>query len=170
MKIVLACSLLVFVLNIAACKKDNKIPLVKSEVEVNATVVLSTGETIIINASGDNAKMGCTLLGGGSYISATNAANASVYIGSVYSSGLSCVTSPGTYNFECQYRKNTADPNTPIWSNWANNVTNKGSITFTTFNDNIIEGNFHAIAKCFSPGCAFGVDSAIISGTFKKNF
>ena len=148
-----------------ACKKESETPLNNSE--VNATVVLSTGETISINGKGDNAKIGCSL--GGTYITSINDNNAAVYISLLGAPGYLCVNSPGTYNFECQYRRNITDPNTAVWSNWSNNVIDKGSITFTAYNDHYIEGSFSAVAKCFSPGCVFGVDSAIINGTFKKN-
>jgi hypothetical protein len=60
-----------------------------------------------------------------------------------------------------------ADPNTPIFSN---SGINKGSITFTVVNDHHLEGYFNAISLCNSPGCAFGIDSVIIAGTFKGDF
>lgn len=145
-----------------SCKKGNDVP--PNNNEMKATVVVSPASTININATGSKARMGCSFLGGGTFVAGTNEVNAAVYISYVYSTNFSCVSSPGTYNFSCEYRKNVADPNTPIYSN---NGMNPGSITFTVINDHYMEGSFTAVSRCNSPGCAFGVDSVIISGTFK---
>lgn len=151
---------------ISACKKKND-PIPANNNEVNTTVVISPTSTITINAKGSKVKMGCNLWGVGTFINGTNDDNAAVIISYVYGSGSSCVKTPGTYNFSCEYRKNVADPNTPIWSN---NGANRGSITFTAITDNYMEGYFNAVSRCNSGGCVFGVDSVIITGTFKGNF
>lgn len=147
------------------CKKNN-VEVVQKMTEVKATIVVSPTNTININSTGSNAKMGCSSSGGGTYVDGTNEANAAVYI-SLYASGFSCVTSPGTYNFSCQYRKNVADPNTPIFSN---NGINPGSITFTSINGHHMEGSFTAVCWCNSSGCVFGVDFVNVSGTFKGDY
>jgi hypothetical protein len=144
-----------------SCKKKNEAPPNKNEVK--ATVVVSPASTITINATGSKALMGCSF-GSGSYVDGTNEANAAVYILYVYGANLSCVTIPGTYSFSCEYRVNVADPNTPIYSN---NGANPGSITFTTVNDHSMEGSFTAVCRCNSGGCVFGVDSVVVTGTFK---
>jgi len=144
-----------------SCKKKNEVAVNSNEVK--ATVVVSPTTTINISATATKALMGCASLGGGTYVDGTSASNAAVYI-SLYASGVMCVTSAGTYNFSCEYRKNVADPNTPIFSN---NGMNRGSITFTTVNDHYMEGFFTAVCRCNSGGCVSGVDSVIVNGTFK---
>ncbi len=148
------------------CKKNN-VAVVQNMTEVKATVVVSPSSTITINATGSNAKMGCAVLGAGTYVEGTNEANAAVYISYVNYANSLCVTSPGTYNFSCEYRKNVADPNTPIFSN---NGINRGSITFTSINDHHMEGSFTAVCWCNSSGCVFGVDFVNVSGTFKGDY
>ena len=150
----------------SACKKKPDAAPPNNN-EVNATVVISPTSTITINAKGSKAKMGCSFLGGGNFISGTNETNAAIYIAYVYGSGASCVSNPGTYNFSCEYRKNGTDSNTPIWSN---NGANRGSITFTAINDHYMEGFFNAVSRCNYGSCVIGVDSVIINGTFKGNF
>jgi hypothetical protein len=165
MKILLGfiiCTLLI----VSSCKKSSTGDVTSTNYEVKATVVVSATSTITINATGSKAKMGCAVLGAGTYVEGTNEANAAVYI-VVYAPGFSCVTNPGTYNFTCEYRKNVADLNTPIFSN---NGINPGSITFTAINDHHMEGFFNAVSRCNSTGCAFGVDSVVIAGTFKGDY
>ncbi len=151
-----------------SCKKKNDAPP-PNNYELKATVIISPGNTININASGSKARMGCSLWGGGTFIEGTGEANAAVYISYVFSnsSTFQCVTVPGTYNFSCEYRKNITDPNTPIYSNIG---INRGSITFTVVNDHHMEGYFNAVSWCNSSGCAFRIDSVIIAGTFKGDF
>jgi len=148
------------------CKKKIDTPPPNNN-EMKATVIVSSGSTINIDAAGSKAAMGCSLFGGGTFVSGTNPDNAAAYISYVHSAGLSCITSPGTYNFSCEYRKNIADPNTPIYSNIG---INRGNITFTVVNDHYMEGYFNAVSWCNSPGCAFRIDSVIIAGTFKGNY
>ncbi len=65
----------------SACKKDSQPTLPPNHNEVTATVVLSSGNIININANGSKALMGLRgFLGGPDYIEGTNAANAAVYI------------------------------------------------------------------------------------------
>jgi len=153
--------LLLFISCFISCKK--KFEITPNNNVVKAMVVVSPTSTININAAGTKAVMGCSFWAGGSYIGGTNEANAAVYI-TVYGTNFSCVSSPGTYSFNCEYRKNVVDPATPIYSN---NGINRGSITFTTINDHYMEGSFTAVCWCNSPGCVPGVDSVIVSGTFK---
>lgn len=172
MKKIIVYFLVVMMTLTSSCKKQNDV-IPPNTNEVNATVVVSPTSTITINAKGSKAKMGCSLWGGGTFINGTNDANAAVIISYVYGSGSSCVKTPGTYNFSCEYRKNVGAPNTPIWSNVPVNggsITNRGSITLTVANDHYYEGYFNAVAKCASSGICGDVDSVIINGTFKGNF
>jgi hypothetical protein len=148
------------------CKKNN-VAVVQKMTEVKATIVVSPTSTININSTGSNAKMGCsaTIVGSMTFIVGTNENNAAVYI-EIPLNNL-CITSPGTYNFSCQYRKNVADPNTPVFSN---NGINPGSITFTAINGHHMEGSFIAVCWCNSSGCVFGVDFVNVSGTFKGDY
>ena len=150
--------LLLFISFFISCKKKNVEP--PNNNIVKATVVLSSGSTININATGSKALIGCASFGGGTYVDGTNEANAAVYI-SLYSTNFSCVTSPGTYGFHCQYRSNVADPNTPIYGN------SGGSITFTVINDHYMEGSFTAVCQCITPVCILNVDSVVVTGSFK---
>ena len=156
---------LVIILLLTSCfiscgKKEHVAP---NNNEVKATVVVSPTSTITINAKGYNALMGTSFFGGGTFIDGIGEANAAVYI-NVYSSGFMAVNSPGTYSFSCEYRKNVADQNAPIYSN---NGMNAGSITFTAINDHSMQGFFSAVCRCNSSGCVLGIDSVIVTGTFK---
>ena len=153
--------LLLFISCFISCKK--KFEIAPNNNEVKAVVVVSPTSTITINARGTKAPMGTRFLGIGTFVEGTNEANAAVYI-TAFSGGVMAVTSPGTYSFICEYRTNVANPNTPIYSN---SGTNTGSITFTSINDHSMEGFFNATCRCVSVGCVFGVDSVIVSGTFK---
>jgi hypothetical protein len=124
--------------------------------EIKATVFVSPSNTVVINATGQKANLiKCVTLGGGTFVGGTNENNAAVYI-TVYETGIRCVSDPGSYDstFFCQYRPNVEDPATPIYGNTS------GSITFTTITDNYMEGFFSAV-------CSNGLDSVIVTGTFK---
>jgi hypothetical protein len=137
-----------------SCKKKNAEP--PNNNEIKATVVLSSGGTVNVNAKGSKAQMGYAPYGGYTYLGVTNEANAAVYI-NIFSQ-----VTPGTYSFDCEYRPNVADANTPSYGG------SGGSITFTVINDHSMEGYFTAIScQCIPPGCVFGVDSVVVSGTFK---
>ena len=166
MKKIIVYVLVVIAILISACKKKND-PAPLNNNEVNATVVISPTSTITINAKGTKAKMACSILGGGTFIEGTHDNGAAVYINISNPPALSCITSPGTYNFSCEYRKNVADPNTPIFSN---NGINPGSITFTTINGHYMQGTFTAVCWCNSSGFMFGVDFVNVSGTFKGDY
>jgi hypothetical protein len=86
----------------SSCKKSSTGNVSPNKNEVKATVVISPTSTIMINATGSKAQMGCSSLGGGTFVSGTNPGNAAVYISYVHSTGLSCITSPGAYNFSCE--------------------------------------------------------------------
>ena len=158
--------LLLLVSIFVTCKKESDDPPPNNN-EVKATILLPSGNTININATATKASMGCLIsLGGGyTHIDATNTANAAVYM-SIYVPVTTCVTTPGTYNFNCEYRVDFTSGSTPIYSNLL--ATNRGSITFTTINDHYMEGTFNAICRCASPGC--GTDSVAVSGTFKGDY
>src|SRR5688572_1089611 len=158
----------IFFFLFTGCKKKNDTQPPNNN-ELNATVIISPGNTININATGSKARMGCFPWGGGTFVAGTGEAHAAVYISYVFSnsSTFACITAPGTYDFSCEYRKNIADPNTPIFSKIG---TNRGSITFTVVNDHHMEGYFNAVSWCNSFGCAFRIDSVIIAGTFKGDF
>ncbi len=160
MKTITANILVLIIIITSACKKTNDALLPPNNNEVNASVVLSSGTTVIINAKGTKAPMGLSgVFGAPGFVDGTSASNAAVYI-EIYPS----ISSTGTFvyaqGFRCQYRTNVADPNTPIYQN---NGINAGSITFTTVNNNYIEGNFNAV-------CRLNTDSVIISGTFKGDY
>ena len=155
--------LLVTVFSVAAtvvlvgCKKNSPPPSLPNNNEVNATVVLSSGQIITINARGTKAPMGLSSpLGGSSYVDGTNDAGNAVYINI-----FPIISGPGTFDFaggfRCQYRINAGSGATPIYEN---NGANAGSITFTTANAQMMEGSFNAV-------CRYGTDSVLVAGTFK---
>ena len=156
--------LILFMSCFISCKKKNDI--VPNNNEVKATVIVSPTSTITINAKGSKTWMG-TASFSGTVIQGTNEANAAVYINVFSGVAFLPVTIPGTYSIRCEYRTNVASQNTPIYSN---SGTNAGSITFTTINGQFMEGFFNTVCRCFSPGCAYGVDSVIVSGTFKGDY
>ena len=158
--------LFLLVSSFATCKKGSDDPPPNNN-EVKATILLPSGNTININATTTKALMGCSisLVGGSTHIDATNSANAAVYM-SIFVPATTCVTTPGTYNFICEYRVDISSASTPIYSNLT--ATNRGTITFTTINDHYMEGFFNAICRCASAGC--GTDSVVVSGTFKGDY
>jgi hypothetical protein len=167
MKVIVLYAMALLSVFIPACNK-NKDTVPPNTNEINATVLLTTGSTITINAKGTKAVMGCTLLGGGNFLYGTSDNNAYVYLGSIYGPGFSCVSAPGTYPLVCEYKTNRADPATRAWSNMG---TNRGSITFTVVNDHYLEGHFNAVSKCISAGCgSSSMDTVVINGTFKGNY
>jgi hypothetical protein len=154
--------LLLLISCFVSCQKKNDVP--QNNNEVKATVVVSPTSTININATGSKTRMGCANCAG-TIVEGTNEANAAVYITvnppSSSVPNLACVTSTGTYVFDCQYRPNVADPNTPIYGSFG------GSMTFIAINDHYMEGSFTTVCRCISQGCAFGVDSVVVTGSFR---
>lgn len=141
--------------------KDNKVEPLNNN-EFKAEVLLSSGAIVKIVATGKKALIECSLLGN-TFLEGTNEANAAVYLSN---NGQKCINNTGTYSFVCQYRVNAVNQNTPIFTSLADNP---GSITFTQINDHYMEGNFTATCLCESPGCTFGIDSVVVSGSFKGN-
>ena len=142
---------------LVSCKKNSPPAPLPNNNEVNATVVLSSGQIININARGTKAPMGLgSPFTGPTYVDGRNAAGNEVYI-SVFPT----ISSPGTFDFpvgfRCQYRINAGSGTTPIYEN---NGANAGSITFTTANAQKMEGSFSAL-------CRYGTDSVLVTGTFK---
>jgi hypothetical protein len=139
-----------------SCKKNEIPPSLDSNNQVKATVILSTGDTIKINATGSKAPMGCSV--GYSFVDGTNETNEAIYL-NVLNINNSCLNSPGNYNLDCQYRPDGASPTTSIYVNQG-----VGSITFTTLNINsYAEGYFDAV-------CKSGSDSVIVNGSFKGHW
>lgn len=137
-----------------SCKKSNlSNEDLLSKNRVDATIVLSSGAIIRINATGPKAVMGCGLIGGGTYVDGTNDTKSAIYNNII---GF-CIVSPGTYSFSCQYRTDVSSQSAPIYENLG--VSNPGSITFTTFTDHYAEGSFNAV-------CKYGTDSVTVNGTF----
>jgi hypothetical protein len=159
-------ALLLLVSSFGSCKKGSDAPPTNNN-EVKATILLTSGTAITINATTTKALMGCTitLVGGSTHIDGTNAANAAIHI-SIFVPGSMCVTAAGTYNFGCEYRQDVTSGNTPIYSNLG--IANPGNITFTTINEHYMEGYFTALCRCASAGC--GTDTVIVSGTFKGDY
>ena len=153
-------SFILICLSHLSCNKKDDPPVNTNEFK--ATVVLSSGAIISIDAKGTKAAMGCGLLGSGTFVSGSNESNAGVNI-TAYGVGSACITVPGTYSFRCEYRVNTASTNTPIYENHF--ATNKGSITFTAINNSYMEGYFNAV--CVLPP---RVDSVTVNGSFKGNY
>ena len=153
-------SLILICLFHLSCNKKDDTPVNTNEFK--ATVVLSSGSIVNIDAKGTKAAMGCGLLGSGTFVSGSNESNAGVNI-IAYGVGSACITNPGTYSFRCEYRVNTVSPNTPIYENHF--ATNKGSITVTTINNSYMEGYFNAV--CVLPPRA---DSVTVNGSFRGNY
>ena len=151
--------ILICLVNLSCNKKDDA-PVNNNEFK--ATVILSSGSIVNIDAKGTKAAMGCGLLGSGTFVSGSNESNAGVNM-TVYGAGSSCVTIPGTYSFRCEYRVNTVSTSTPIYENHF--AANNGSITFTAVNNSYMEGHFNAV--CVLPPRA---DSVTVIGSFKGNY
>ncbi len=143
-----------------SCKKDGPPALPPNHNEVSASVILTSGPAITINAKGTKAPMGLNgWLGGGGYVDGTNDAGNAVYI-SIFPG----ISGPGTYDlasgYRCEYRINATSGTSPIYMN---SGANAGSITFIKANAQEMEGSFTAV-------CRYGTDSVIVSGTFKGDY
>ncbi len=157
MKVLVAVFITVVTFGSLGCKKNSLPSPLPNNNEFNATVVLSSGQILNINARGTKAPMGLSSpLGGASYVDGTNEAGNAVYI-----NVFPIISGPGTFDFasgfRCQYRVNAGSGATPIYEN---NGANAGSITFTSANAQKMEGSFNAV-------CRFGTDSVLVTGTFK---
>ena len=146
-------TLLVLIIIFNACKKKNDEP--PNNNELKATVVVSPVKTVIIDAKAEKAIMGCANIFGNTYtyIDGIGESDAALYI-TVVDANIQCITGPGTYSMDCEYRVNVNDQSTPIF------VDQAGSITFTAINEKYMEGFFNAV-------CVYGIDSVVVSGTFK---
>lgn len=145
------------VILLISCKKEGTPATLAKNNELKATVIFASGDTVKINALGSKLVMGCGLLSGASFLAGTDEMNRAVYL-TAYTSNFSCITSPGTYMFSCEYRLNTMSQSTPIYTNTV--VSDRGNITFTTVDGKHVEGYFHAL-------CKSGNDSVFVQGTFK---
>lgn len=151
--------LLLFVTAGTACNK-NKDVVAPNNNEVNATVLLSNGQTVTISAEGTKAILGLSgYFGSPGFIDGTNDANAAVYI-NVYPSISSTGTFDYAHGFQCEYRPNVGSTTTPIYTMLGGAP---GSITFTSVSSTYLEGSFTA-------RCRTTTDSVIVSGTFKGDF
>jgi len=145
--------LLLLIGSITTCKKKDSGP--PNSNEMKATGVFSSGHAFNFTAKGSNVKMGtgCTLIGG--YVTGTNESHAIVSISTT------TLTSPGTFAFICEYRANDLVADTPIYEG------SGSGLTITSINDHYLAGYFTVVCRCISTGCVLGVDSVIVSGTFK---
>src|SRR5689334_4188589 len=88
---------LAVLLCICSCKKNNNTTTPQNKAEVKATVTLSSGSVVTINASGDKATVTRDIFGY-TYVFGSNQANAGVNL------MFPNVTSLGTYSYLCEYR------------------------------------------------------------------
>ena len=156
-----ACSSALFLMPLiffCSCKKhSNTQP--QSQTEVKATVTLSSGNTISINATGVRATITRDIYGY-TYVYGATENNAGVNL------MFPNITSPGTYSFICEYRVNTASTSTPIYTNAPSFVANAGGVTVVAVTAHHIEGAFVATCKTNSTA----TDSAFVSGSFKGDY
>ena len=160
-KYITSCFLVVLICCCFSCKKAKT----NNQNELKATVKLISGETIIINASGGNARMDCE---NGFSIDNGNQYPAPGLALQTYNNSGNCITSAGTYtapNFLCSFSQvpGTVYGNIATAAPGSVGARNPGSITFTSFSNTYVECSFSAT-------CMHGAnDSVIINGTFKGN-
>ena len=132
---------------------------------LNATVALSSGNTITINATGTKATAYKDDFGF-AHISGLNSANAEVNI------SFQTLSSPGTYNLYCEYRVDAKSTPNLIYANtFAQSQPNgfptyQGSVTLTAVTPSHIEGTFSALCKT----SINATDSAMVTGSFKGDY
>ena len=149
---------LYLLLLVCSCKRDED-PVIPNNNEMNANVVLSSGNTILINARGSKAKISKDFYGI-TYISGVNENNEGVFL------MFGTVTVPGVITYLCEYRVNVNSQTTPIYVNALPFVANSGNVIITAVSERHIEGTFTATCKT-SAGAA---DSAVITGSFKGDY
>jgi hypothetical protein len=161
--IVPAVLLLVSGICVLSCKKEKGHLYFR---EIRATAVLGSGEVINFNVNQPpQANLGVDPYVGYPYISVTNEYNSKIYMSVADISGLGGPNQAGTYpsgsyRYVCHFiLNNLATPG----EEYSNTPYNPGSITFTRFETNYMEGNFFAY-------CKLGTDSVLVSGTFKGEF
>ena len=142
-----------------SCKKDEVDPDAKfKENYLKATILLSSGDSVIIEATGKDVHMGCEIWTG-NYIYGENEYYQSLSLSVLlWSSG--CVSKAGTFDLKCTYTTDKRRSYFPVYEN--NPLINPGEITFTKVNGTYSEGYFSCIS--IDP---FTLDSVLVSGTFK---
>ena len=138
-----------------ACNKER--PPLRGK-EVQATIVLSGGSTIVINTSPGNAYIGCS----SQYMSSQRQSiiqgiNDAYTAAILLSIGDTCIVRAGTYEFTCQYVKDYNGQRIPYQND---SVADRGTVTYSVVTNDYVEGNFHAV-------CKNELDSVLVSGTFK---
>lgn len=147
-----------------SCNKNSE-PAHSNNNFLNATVSLSSGNTITINATGSKVKFSKDVFGD-AFIGGLNSDNAEVNI--IFQT----LRSPGTYSLYCEYRvdakstpnliyANTYAPNQPNGS-----LTYQGTVTIIASTPSHIEGTFSAICKTSMNA----TDSAMVTGSFKGDY
>ena len=162
-KIMALCHVLLLVF-LFSCKKHYNESI--NHNELKATIRLSTGSEIFINATGSYAIMDCQ---NGFKIDNNNQYPAPGLALDIHDASGNCITSTGTYyipNFDCSVGTGGTVPilyNNQVVFNQPAASHNPGSITFTSFSNSDVQ--------CyFSCTCMHGAnDSVIINGTFIGN-
>jgi hypothetical protein len=132
---------------------------------LNASVSLSSGNIVTINATGSKVKFSKDIFGY-ALISGLNGDNAEVNI------NFQTLSSPGTYGLYCEYRVDAKSTPNLIYANtYAANQANgfptyQGSVTITAVTLSHIEGTFSATCKTSLNAS----DSAIVTGSFKGDY
>ena len=132
---------------------------------LNASVSLSSGNTVTINATGSKVKFSKDVFGY-ALISGLNSDNAEVNI------SFQTLTSPGTYSLYCEYRVDAKSTPNLIYANtFAANQPNgfptyQGSVTITAVTLSHIEGTFSATCKT----SINATDSAMVTGSFNGDY
>ena len=133
---------------------------------LKASVSLSSGNTVTINATDSKVKFSKDVVFGFVLISGLNSDNAEVNI------SFQTLTSPGTYSLYCEYRVDAKSTPNLIYANtYAANQPNglptyQGSVTITAVTLNHIEGTFSATCKTSMNA----TDSAMVTGSFKGDY
>lgn len=152
--------LLISFLSIGFFSCDIEVVEPNSKNEVKATIILSNGSTLHINAKGSNARMSNTSWWG-RYVEGTEGNTVSI---TVMDTGSSLnITGPGTYPFDCEFTIPYSNVyGIPSASRiYRHDWTEPGNLTLTQSNADYMEGFFSTVI------CRSVNDSVRISGTFK---
>ena len=147
-----------------SCNK-NSVPAPSNNNLLNASVSLSSGNTVTINATDSKVKFSKDVFGY-ALISGLNNDNAEVNI------SFQTLTSPGTYSLYCEYRVDAKSiPNLIYANTFAANQPNglptyQGSVTITAVTLSHIEGTFSATCKT----SINATDSAMVTGSFNGDY
>lgn len=145
--------MLLFIITVISCETEK--PGLYDDNLINATVTFSSGQSAVINASRLDAKMQC-VVSGSSVVDGRDQSNRAFRMS--VRRPLHCITTPGIYPANVDYRPDISNPNAIFYHNGIHDST--GTVTYTVVKPDWVEGHFSV--KAYHQN-----DSVVVAGTFK---